>query len=221
MYVTACLCLRGSVVGGFSISAFLIRLQVPPATAPIRAERHPQFFFWRKRRYLSSMNTLVLLPGMDGTGTLFDPLVNALAGAVQTKVVAYPPAGPNGYDALQKFAEAALPVDEPVIVLGESFSGPIAVSLAAKYPQQVRGVVLCCTFVQNPHPLLAPLKCLAALAPIKQLPMAITSAALLGRHATLELRGSLNAALAMVSSAALRDCLRSVLSVDVSEDLAK
>jgi len=167
------------------------------------------------------MTTLVLLPGMDGTGTLFDPLANSLSGAAALKVVAYPPAAPNGYRALQNFAEAALPADESIILLGESFSGPIAISLAAKHPDRIKGVVLCCTFARNPHPYLAPLGFVAALAPIKQLPLAFACAALLGRYATPELRSELGAALARVSGAALRARLQAVLSIDVSADLAR
>lgn len=158
---------------------------------------------------------------MDGTGTLFQPLVNALSGAASLKVVAYPPAAPNGYDVLQNVAEAALPADESIILLGESFSGPIAISLAAKYPNRIKGVVLCCTFAQNPHPYLAPLSFVAALAPIKQLPLAFACAALLGRHVTPALRRALGAALAMVSGAAFRARLQAVLSIDVSADLAR
>jgi len=173
------------------------------------------------RRYCPTMTTLVLLPGMDGTGTLFDPLANSLSNAAALKVVAYPPAAPNGYGALQTFAEAALPADESFILLGESFSGPIAISLAAKHPNRIKGVVLCCTFARNPHPYLAPLSFVAALAPIKQLPLALASAALLGRYATPALRSALGAALAMASGAALRARLQAVLSVDVSADLAR
>lgn len=167
------------------------------------------------------MTTLVLLPGMDGTGTLFAPLVNALSATTAIKVVAYPPEAPNGYQALQDFAEAALPADESIVLLGESFSGPIAISLAAKHPDRIKGVVLCCTFARSPHPGLAPLGFLASLVPIKHVPLAFASAALLGRHATPELRHALGAALDMVSGAALRARTQAVLSVDVSADLAR
>jgi len=167
------------------------------------------------------MTTLVLLPGMDGTGTLFDPLVNALSGAAPLKVVAYPSTAPDGYGVLLDFAEAALPADESIILLGESFSGPIAISLAARHPKRIKGVVLCCTFVRSPHRYLAPLGFLAGLLPIKQLPSAFARVALLGRYATPELRRSLDAALAIVSGAAIRARLKAVLSIDVSADLAR
>jgi hypothetical protein len=77
------------------------------------------------------MVTLVLLPGMDGTGTLFEPFVAALGHEFAVKVVDYPRAEPLGYEQLELFATAALPSEGPLILLGESFSGPIAVALAA------------------------------------------------------------------------------------------
>lgn len=167
------------------------------------------------------MTTLVLLPGMDGTGTLFGPLIKALPNTLPFKVVAYPPDVPAGYDALRDFAEAALPVDDQVILLGESFSGPIAISLAAKHPNRIKGVILCCTFARSPRPSLSALEFLVAMAPIKQLPIVFASAALLGRHATPELRTALRGALAMVPAAVIRERLKAVMSVDVSADLAK
>lgn len=167
------------------------------------------------------MTTLILLPGMDGTGTLFDPLIKALRGVTSLKVVVYPSDAPNGYDALRDLAEAALPTDESIVLLGESFSGPIAIALAAKHPGRVKGVVLCCTFARSPYPHLKPLRFLTALAPVKQLPLCVASAALLGRHATPELQRALGAALKTVSSTAIRARLKAVLSIDVSADLAR
>ena len=42
--------------------------------------------------------------------------------------------------------------DRPVYVLGESFSGPIAVLIATRLREQVLGIVLAATFVKNPWP---------------------------------------------------------------------
>lgn len=167
------------------------------------------------------MTTLVLLPGMDGTGDLFEPLVNALSEAVSVKVVAYPPDAACGYGALQNLAEAALPTEGSIFLLGESFSGPIAIALAAKHPGRVKGVVLCCTFVRNPRPCLAPFKFMAALVPVSKLPIGVACAVLLGRYATWELRTALGHALAKVSGAAIRARLQAVLAVDARADLER
>lgn len=167
------------------------------------------------------MTTLVLLPGMDGTGMLFAPLIEALSDRFPVEVVRYPLAAPAGYADLKQFAKTTLEGKGPLVLLGESFSGPIAISLTAKLPAQVKGLILCCTFARNPYPLLSPFKFMAGLAPIKQLPTSFASMALLGRHASPSLRFALRAALDSVSAAALRMRSKAVLSVDVSSDLAK
>jgi len=74
---------------------------------------------------------LVLLPGLDGTGELFEHFVNALTDQTQALIFRYPAEARLGYAELTKFVKEQLPVNEPYILLGESFSGPIAVSIAA------------------------------------------------------------------------------------------
>src|ERR1700747_688914 len=110
------------------------------------------------------MITLALLPGMDGTGVFFDDFVTALGSEFKPVVVAYPNAPSLGYSELETLARAALPRDEPFLLLGESFSGPIAISVAASNSRGLLGLILCCTFARNPHPLL-PLVC-ATLRPL-------------------------------------------------------
>ena len=74
--------------------------------------------------------SLILLPGMDGTGQLFEPLVSALAGEFEIKVVTYPTSTPLGYSELEAIAREAIPKEGSYVILGESFSGPIAIALA-------------------------------------------------------------------------------------------
>lgn len=76
----------------------------------------------------------MLLPGLDGTGDLFGPLLPFLGDSTPTLVVRYPPDVPLGYAALTDLARASLPSDGPFFLLGESFSGPVAVKLAAQAP---------------------------------------------------------------------------------------
>ncbi|MFI5445584.1 alpha/beta fold hydrolase [Polaromonas sp. UC242_47] len=157
----------------------------------------------------------MLLPGMDGTGILFEPFVASLGDKCSVSVVSYPPSGGlQTYAGLQDLAAWALPHEGPVVLLGESFSGPIAISLAAANPQRVVGVVLCCTFVRNPRPGLRWLRGLASM-PSPLPPSPIVSAMLLGRFATPRLRQILRDALVNVKPEVLRARLRAVISVDV------
>ena len=166
------------------------------------------------------MITLVLLPGLDGTGMLFEPFVTALGSGCPVKIVRYPPDQPLAYAELQDVARAALPQDGPFVILGESFSGPIAVSLAASCPAQLKGLVLCCSFVRNPYPFTKILKPLVGLLPITSRSASVSRNFQLGRFATDALRSKLAEAIAGVSPAVIRARLREVIDVDVSARLA-
>ena len=167
------------------------------------------------------MVTLVLLPGMDGTGTLFEAFAAALGTEFNVKVVSYPTTEPLGYPELESIARTALPSEGPFVILGESFSGPIAVSLAASCSSQLKGLVLCCTFVRNPRPVFSVLKPFVGVLPVTFAPVHFLIHLLLGRSFTTALRTALKQALAQVSPSALRARLRAVLSVDVSAKLAE
>jgi len=157
--------------------------------------------------------TLILLPGMDGTGELFAPFVAALGEEFDVRVVKYPGDQCGGYDELEAIARAAIPKDRPYVLLGESFSGPIAISIAASAPGKLLGLVLCCTFARNPRPALAGLKALIRVLPVKALPA--------GWLVGAQMRAAFKAAMERVTSAALKARLRTVLAVDVCARLAQ
>jgi len=56
------------------------------------------------------MVTLILLPGLDGTGTLFDAFVAALGTEFNVKVVSYPITEPLDYSELMQLRAAHSPV---------------------------------------------------------------------------------------------------------------
>ena len=97
---------------------------------------------------------IVLLPGMDGTGDLFSPFVDALSPSLSADIVSYPANRALNYRELESLIRSHLPA-APYILLGESFSGPLAIAIAATQPPHLRGVVLCCTFAQDPRPALS------------------------------------------------------------------
>lgn len=165
------------------------------------------------------MLTIVLLPGMDGTGSLFEPFAAALGQEFRVHVVGYPATGELGYAELERHVRRHLPQDGPFVVLGESFSGPIAVSIAASCPPGLLGFVLCSTFVRNPRPAFGWLRHFIGAFPVKLAPLPVLDALLLGRFSTPALRSALAAAMSGVSAHALRSRLRAVLSIDVSAKL--
>jgi pimeloyl-[acyl-carrier protein] methyl ester esterase len=162
--------------------------------------------------------TLVLLPGMDGTGDLFAPLVAALAPHVRTIIVRYPDQ-PLDYASHEAIVRAALPVGHPFILLGESFSGPIAISIAASAPAGLRGYILCCSFVRSPRRSLGWLRPLLGFLPPHRVPQAVTKYFLMGRFGNADLRRLHARTLSRVSSRALVARLRAIADVDASSIL--
>lgn len=162
---------------------------------------------------------MVLLPGMDGTGELFQPLIAALDGRLELIVLRYPTDRPLGYEALESLVHQALPAERPFVLLGESFSGPIAVAIAAANPAQLKGLVLCCSFVRNPRPRLGRLSFLLNLLPLARPPLGPISKALLGAFTTPALRQSLAQAVRQVAPRVMQARLKAVIAVDVSQPL--
>ncbi|WP_058048482.1 alpha/beta fold hydrolase [Janthinobacterium sp. Ant5-2-1] len=165
---------------------------------------------------------LVLLPGMDGTASLFHHFDAALRKqtAIATLAIAYP-AAPLDYAALEAYVRERLPQDRTFVVLAESFSGPLGAALRADPPPGMRALVLCCSFVRNPRPMLAPLRHLLGLVPFGAMPGFALRQALLAPHSTPQLQAELAAALAQVPPSVLRQRLRAVLENDASRSFAR
>jgi pimeloyl-[acyl-carrier protein] methyl ester esterase len=163
------------------------------------------------------MRRIVLLPGLDGTGLLFDRFVRAAPPGLQIDVVALPPE-PLGYAALVARLAPRLQLTSETILLAESFSGPLAIEIAQD--QRFAALVLCNTFVASPVP-----RALAAL-PLTALfhlplPAALIRRYLVGPDAPDTLVEQVRAAVASVPAAALAARVRSVLSVDVADALTR
>ncbi len=162
---------------------------------------------------------LVLLPGLDGTGLMFEPFLAALPDW-NTQVVRYPEALVS-YAACSHFARTQLPKDRPFLLLGESFSGPVALALAAERPAGLRGLVLCGTFARNPRPGLAWAGTLLRLLPPLRLPAGMVRFLLLGSWATPPLMDLVRRLLTAVPKATLRDRLLAVIAVNETARLGR
>ena len=166
------------------------------------------------------MTRVVVLPGMDGTGTLLADFAAALKPELDPIVVSYPADRPYGYPELEAIARATLPQDRAFVMVAESFSGPIAVAIAASHPHGLRGLILCCSFVRNPVPATRFLGRYLNLLPTRPV-MPMLDWLLLGRFSSEMLRTALRGALNSVSPAALRARLKAVLRVDARPELAR
>jgi pimeloyl-ACP methyl ester carboxylesterase len=97
---------------------------------------------------MTQRRTLVLMPGFDGTGKLFDPIIPLLEPHFDLKVITYP-----DLDSFNDYIDCAyrqLPQIPGYSLLAESFSGPVALALMSQLPDQIGPSVLCSTFCRSP-----------------------------------------------------------------------
>jgi pimeloyl-ACP methyl ester carboxylesterase len=156
---------------------------------------------------------LVLLPGLDGTGTLFDRFVQA-ASTLPVIRMAFPTDRVLTYDELVDFVSSALP-PPPFALLGESFSGPLALRLAAA--TQPEAVILCASFIRAPlpHRLVA-----TPLSLLLRAPPPISAVQVLLSGGDEALAHDLVSAVRTVDPKVMASRIRMVLKVDTTSHLA-
>ncbi|TDM09244.1 MAG: hypothetical protein C4K60_08070 [Ideonella sp. MAG2] len=163
----------------------------------------------------------LMLPGLDGTGRLFEPLLTVLGDALPTRVVRYPPDPQAGYAELLDGLQQQIPPGVPLLIVAESFAGPLAIQLALRRPQQVRGMVLCCTFAANPRPGLSWVSGLLPWLPIVTSPTWPMLSLLMGRYGSTKARQQMIEVVAGLPVEVVRSRLAQVLAVDVRPCLAQ
>jgi pimeloyl-[acyl-carrier protein] methyl ester esterase len=162
--------------------------------------------------------TVVLLPGLDGTGLLFRRFIDAAPPAFAPRIIPLPQAGDMSYEGLARLMAPSLPEDRPFVLLGESFAGPLALALARRAPKGLVAVVLCVTFVEPPawswlrH-------FVSDLAFSMRPPGLGFRLVLAGRHTSADLLLDLQAARRAGSPSAMAARLREALRVDARSDL--
>jgi len=97
---------------------------------------------------LNQRHRLVLMPGLDGTGKLFAPIIPLLEQHFELSIVTYPDL--NSFNDYIDCAQRQLPETPGFSLLAESFSGPVALALMARQPDQIGASVLAATFVRSP-----------------------------------------------------------------------
>jgi len=169
------------------------------------------------------IRNLVLLPGLDGTGKLFSSFLASLPTTFVNTTVAYPADKFHSYEDLLRIVDAAVPKEDPFVLLGESFSTPIAVELAAANPPNLVGVVLVAGFVRSPigawslgarliaNPWFFKMR----------LPDWTAQRALLGANAPVTLLQTLRQALESVNPAVLSGRVQEALNCDARSELAR
>lgn len=152
---------------------------------------------------------LVLMPGLDGTGICFGPLIRVLPPDVPRTVIAYPDDGSLSLKGHADFVAARL-TGENTVLVAESFSGLVALMLLHARPASVKGIVFSATFAESLHPFLirtaASIPGAASLA--KRLPAWLLNVFFFHSYADRTLEEMLRTSLLQVGPAGLRQRAR-------------
>jgi pimeloyl-ACP methyl ester carboxylesterase len=163
---------------------------------------------------------LIVLPGLDGTGRRLGPFIGHLPLDLPARLLTYPPDVALGYAELEARVRHTLPAGSRHVLLAESFSGPLAVRIAAHPPPGLAGVILCGSFVRNPFPALGWAAPVVSRVPFKGLPRWLRKRLFWNTGDATAAPPEKDRASATVAAAVLRHRLREVLSVDAREALS-
>jgi pimeloyl-[acyl-carrier protein] methyl ester esterase len=159
---------------------------------------------------------LVLLPGLDGTGRLFESLMQVLPSHLLPVVISYPDDKALSYSQLVELVQQEVPANEDYVLLAESFSGPVAIEFSAANPTKLKALILTATFVSNPS--LLPKLMSSLLRGIffsLEPPQFVVSRYLLGDNPPDDLVETFRRAKRSVRPGVLAFRMRSVINVDV------
>jgi pimeloyl-ACP methyl ester carboxylesterase len=170
-----------------------------------------------------SLKKLVLLPGMDGSGELFRGLETVLPEELETETLWYPADRYMNYGELAGTLRGAIPVDEPFVLVAESYGAPLAVLIASLEPPNLRGIVLSAGFVTSPlrgwrRTLLWDL---APLLAHVSMPGFVARYLLVGQEAPRALVELVTGAVSWLTPKVLGSRVREVLNLDVRAELAQ
>jgi len=154
---------------------------------------------------------------------LFRGLVTVLPEELETETLWYPADRYLKYGELAGTLRGAIPVDEPFVLVAESYGAPLAVLIASLEPPNLKGIVLCAGFVTSPlrgwrrtllwdvMPLLSHVT----------LPGLVARYLLVGQEAPRALVELVTGAVSWVTPKVLGLRVREVLNVDVRAELAQ
>ncbi|MGC4017000.1 MAG: alpha/beta hydrolase [Luteolibacter sp.] len=158
---------------------------------------------------------VVVFPGLDGTGHLSRDFAGGDWHGHPVTVLPIPKDGPQDYDSLTTVLASQLP-EGPLVLVGESFSGPIAMKIARLERGRVEALIVVGGFCASPAPAglaLVPLRPLFLLPP----PAMFLKKYLVGSEASHEMVETLNSAIRSVPSSTLSARAEVILALRESD----
>jgi len=163
--------------------------------------------------------SLVMMPGLDGTGIMFRPILRELKGGLDPVVISYDQEEECSYQALADKVARTLPKND-FFMLGESFSGPIALMVASRKPKGLKGIILCASFITNPSAMFPSFLSFVVRAPLFHVwPVSLKAGVLTGGRANGQIQRLMREARGKAKNKALASRTREALRVNVAEQL--
>ncbi len=161
-----------------------------------------------------SLLKIVFLPGMDGSGELFGPLLTLLAD-IEYTIIKLPHTGEQDYETLTNYVKSYLP-DENYVLIAESFSGPIAARICSENPANLKAVIFAASFLSTPSKLLLPFARQLPLKLMSKLPLSefVIKKLLLGDNASIEMINQFRSVLKQLPSKTLQLRIKSLQSLE-------
>ena len=167
----------------------------------------------------SKKTNLILLPGLDGTGILFNDLVDQLGENFQIERVSYPSTVRCSLEELAQLVKDRMTDPQNTLILAESFSGLVGLTLLRELPVPPKGIIFSACFV------IPPLKALLRVVkniPIRQIPWGYIPHAIfrkfcLGNSATKEQVENLKQVLSEVDPRGIFQRLGLIESFDIPD----
>ncbi|QDS97614.1 alpha/beta fold hydrolase [Adhaeretor mobilis] len=160
---------------------------------------------------------ILILPGLDGSDLMLGQFRQLCANDGNATVETLPDDDTMGYPELAVHFSPVIRDLSKCHIIAESFSGPIGILLAARYPEIVNRLTLVASFATSPVPRIASI---LPWSMIFQLPMpsSVAKHFFVGRCKSLI--PVLRSAVRQSAPATLRHRLRLVQNVDVTEELS-
>ena len=167
--------------------------------------------------------TLVLLPGLDGTGNLFANFVSALTPSLDTRIVRYPTDRFLSYADLFSFVVDAVPQNPTVCASGRIVLNSFGGEISRNKPTSLKGLVICAGFIRNPvRGWLRHMKTLVRPSFFRiPPPRFVIEHFLIGAHAPRELRDDVRRTLRSVSPEVVALRVQAVMACDASEQFVR
>jgi pimeloyl-ACP methyl ester carboxylesterase len=160
----------------------------------------------------------MIFPGIDGQPELRQGIAATLGSRIEVQIAALPEDPNLDYPALAQHFVERLP-EGPLVLAGESFSGPLVALIAEKYPDKVIGIAFIASFPRLAIPRIA--GTLLDHIPLRAIPFGLIGWVMMGRSATDGVPLQMRQSLRLLPERLAKHRARLALEIDVRETIKR